>query len=770
MTLEYVVAATLEWLAVASWQLAIFIGLVACAVALLRKASPRLRHGLWLLVFIKALLPTTLGGELLNAPWAVGQWGVRPLEQQLPAAARQFVATDTPVESPVSPTPAPTSTPATQPAAANRVDPATRSINPYAATLFGLWAGGVTTVLGGVAIGYLGLVREVRRLRSVEEGPVRIALERAALAVGVTDAQKIDLRITDRPAGTFLFGVRRPTIVLPQAAVDQLAPDEILGVLAHELVHWRRRDTLVGWLQAVVGALFWFHPLVWWASARLREERERCCDDAVLRHAVSDRDTYGEAIVRSLTIGRGRPIGLAKPTPLAAAGLVGVFERGATLQQRLEDVMNFRPTRQKFGWRSMATLVLFGLIFLPMAGSSLAQLAPGDTELVTLSLDDAAESATRIETDRDVKVEGAASTRITTQWPTTVCLAEVEKPDVDGTQLVYTAQVKSDLDQSASLEMWAHVDGGTYFSRNPQVAVFGKSDWKRLEIPFFFKAGQRPDKVTLNVIIGGPGTVWVDDIRLLKRPLPGGFGAAAPANEKLSPVKKEVADKAPVVETPYPQIVESIPEFGATDVDPSLDTIRVTFDRDMSTPGMSWTGGGEDFPDIDKSRQAEWIDARICVLPVRLAKAKFYRVGVNSKSFQNFKSADGKPAEHRVLSFATAGAKRSVQRKAHIPEIAELSPANGDGDVDPDTKTISVTFDTKMGGGMSWVRTGGWFPGAEDGRAWWSKDGRTCTLPVALEPGVTYQLSLNGSHYVNFQSQHGVPAPTTVWSFTTEAE
>lgn len=765
MNLNELSATGLDWLAAASWQLALFIVIVAAATWLLRKASPRLRHGLWLLVLVKAFLPPTLGGPLLAAPWAVGQWAVAPLETRLPIPVLHLATLETVDEKP--------------PAPANDADehalrqgsseePSSKGLAklPLSTLLFAIWSLGVIVVLSSVGISYATLRKEVSKLTAIDEGPVRIALEKAALAVGLSDAEAIDLRVTDRPCGTFLLGVRRPTIVLPRAATEELQPEELVGVLTHEVVHWLRRDTLVGWVQTVVHALFWFHPLVWWAGARLRDERERCCDDAVLRSSIGDRESYGEAIVRSLTIGRGRPIGLSASSPLAAAGLVGVFERGAKLQQRVEDVMDFQSHRGQFGWRSAATIAVFAVVFLPMAGAKL--FAQDDVEIAALSLDDAATSATRIETDTETKIEGAASTRITTKWATTVCLAEVEQPDIENAQLIYTAQVKSDLNQSASLEMWAHLDGRTYFSRDPKVAVFGKSDWKRLEIPFFFKAGQRPDKVTLNVIINGPGTVWVDDLRLLKRPLPGGGGSAA-AERAKQPVKKTITAAKPVAASPYPTLVKTIPEIGATEVDPSLDELRVTFDRDMGK-GMSWTGGGEDFPTNDETRKARWIDDRTCVLPVKLAKGTFYRVGINSKSFQNFKSTDGKPAEHRVLSFATVGAKRSVQRKAKVPQIVELSPGNGDGEVDSSTKKISVTFDTKMGGGMSWVRAGGQYPDTTDGRAAWSKDGRTCTLPVELEPGQTYKVGLNGPFYLNFQSRYGVPLPAVVWSFTTSEE
>jgi len=84
---------------------------------------------------------------------------------------------------------------------------------------------------------------------------------------------------------------------------------------------------------------------------------------------------------------------------------------------------------------------------------------------------------------------------------------------------LYKAKVKSDLDGSAFLEMWVHVGGGRYFSRGMNDVVSQKTDWKLIQTPFIFQKGQRPDKVTLNLVINGKGAVWIDDIVLIQEPL-----------------------------------------------------------------------------------------------------------------------------------------------------------------------------------------------------------------------------------------------------------
>jgi hypothetical protein len=140
-------------------------------------------------------------------------------------------------------------------------------------------------------------------------------------------------------------------------------------------------------------------------------------------------------------------------------------------------------------------------------------------DLKKLNLDDASTIGLRIETDLSVKVEGRGSVRITTQWPTTVCLGEVAGLDIDNARLMYTAKVKSDLDGVAFLEMWAHVGGGQFFSRGMDSTVTGKAGWKSIQTPFLLQKGQKLNKITLNLVINGKGTVWIDDVVLSKEPL-----------------------------------------------------------------------------------------------------------------------------------------------------------------------------------------------------------------------------------------------------------
>jgi len=105
-----------------------------------------------------------------------------------------------------------------------------------------------------------------------------------------------------------VFGWLRPVILLPMT-LSGLSPEQIEMILAHELAHIRRHDFLVNLMQSVVETLLFYHPAVWWISARIRIEREHCCDDAAV--AVGGNALqYARALTRLEEL-RGDPTQLA---------------------------------------------------------------------------------------------------------------------------------------------------------------------------------------------------------------------------------------------------------------------------------------------------------------------------------------------------------------------------------------------------------------------------------------------------------------------------
>ena len=176
---------------------------------------------------------------------------------------------------------------------------------------------------------------------------------------------------------------------------------------------------------------------------------------------------------------------------------------------------------------------------------------------------------------------------------------------------------------------------------------------------------------------------------------------------------KPAAATGPVGRTP--SIIATSPARGATDVDPGLKEITVTFNQDMEE-GMSWTGGGPQFPPTPEGEKAQWRDKRTCVLPVKLQAGHYYRVGINSTSYRNFRSAAGVPTPTSAIYFTTQGASGAVKALTQVPKVVKCNPANGAKDVSPDLKELRVTFDMPMGEGCSWCGSGPQFPKGQEGK------------------------------------------------------
>jgi TonB family protein len=124
-----------------------------------------------------------------------------------------------------------------------------------------------------------------------------------------TVGSEFGFRVVLSPAAPMplAWGILRPVIVIPTAAAAWPAA-RLRAVLLHESMHHRRRDLLTQAIAQAAGCLYWFHPLAWLALARQRAERERACDDAVLRGGIQPHEyaTHLLEVVRAVASSRQR--------------------------------------------------------------------------------------------------------------------------------------------------------------------------------------------------------------------------------------------------------------------------------------------------------------------------------------------------------------------------------------------------------------------------------------------------------------------------------
>lgn len=249
------------------WQSTIFAAFAAALAFTLRNNRPSVRYWIWMAASLKFLLPFTL---LIGVGALVPAPSETASVLTAPSASALVESVDKAFTIPAEPLP--------------------RDWRPE--LLLSLWACGFFAVV----------TRWGRQWRRIESG--------ATIEPGV-------------------FGILRPKLMLPAGIEERLSPEQLRAVIAHELCHIRRRDNLFAAVHMVVQAIFWFHPLVWWIGARLVEERERACDEEVLRQGA-DPEAYASGILEVCK--------LYLDTKLVCVSGV----TGADLKRRIRTIMSAR--------------------------------------------------------------------------------------------------------------------------------------------------------------------------------------------------------------------------------------------------------------------------------------------------------------------------------------------------------------------------------------------------------------------------------------------
>jgi beta-lactamase regulating signal transducer with metallopeptidase domain len=175
--------------------------------------------------------------------------------------------------------------------------------------------------------------------RSVLEGAqpaeprVAALVLRLARTLGITPPRV--LVVQGRIGGAAVIGVRDPLLLVDTATLITLDPEELEGVIAHELAHVARRDNLVAWAVAVIRDVAFFVPGARWAVHALHREREAAADhDAA---ALTGRPAaLASGLLRVVELGRD-----GRAMPHACAALVP----SASVVDRVELLLSgSRPT------------------------------------------------------------------------------------------------------------------------------------------------------------------------------------------------------------------------------------------------------------------------------------------------------------------------------------------------------------------------------------------------------------------------------------------
>jgi len=338
---------SLMWAAIAPalgnhlWQSTLFAVAAGLLTLILRKNHARARYGLWLAASVKFLIPfSLLAGIGSRLAWSRGSAGTQSgLYFAMQEISRPFAQSTMPVISPASP---------------SMAFPSLIHLLPV---LGAVWLCGFLVVLCLWYVRWQRISAAMRGAVLLREGREVEALRRVERMAGIR--KRIEMLLSRASLEPGIFGIARPVLLWPEGISERLEDAHLEAILAHEVWHVRRRDNLAAAIHMVVEAVFWFYPLVWWLGARLVEERERACDEAVLGWG-SERRVYAESILKICEFCVGSPL----------ACVSGVT--GADLKKRIVHIMTERVTRKldfsrklllsAAGLVAVAVPIVFGLV------------------------------------------------------------------------------------------------------------------------------------------------------------------------------------------------------------------------------------------------------------------------------------------------------------------------------------------------------------------------------------------------------------------------
>ena len=306
------------------WQSTVVVLVAGLLTQILRSNQARTRYWVWMIASVKFLVPFSL---FISA----GEWlrtAVAPIEQPALAAVMEEIAQ-----------------PFGQSAPAGAVDSFNKAVSvaPHHANLlpmilFAVWLCGFLSIVFSWAHSWW-LLRAAVRASS----PMQIELP-----------VEVPVLASPRLLEPGVFGIVRPVLLLPESIHERLSAAQLSAIIAHEMCHVRRRDNLTAAIHMLVEATFWFHPAVWWIRARLLEERERACDEAVLQSG-SEAKVYAEGIVSVCRF--------YVESPLACASGIG----GSDLKERIARIMTPGFTRRlTFGRKILMAAIAFAVIVVPI--------------------------------------------------------------------------------------------------------------------------------------------------------------------------------------------------------------------------------------------------------------------------------------------------------------------------------------------------------------------------------------------------------------------
>jgi beta-lactamase regulating signal transducer with metallopeptidase domain len=326
-----------------SWQASILVLLVLAAQYLFRKQLPqRWRYVLWLLVLVRLLLPV-----LPASPFSI--------YRIMPPSLNWTAVRDFPKDSQDAVSSSATTGPSASAPLVGKNPAFWIGEGFHLATI--LWLAGVGLMTCAALAANGRFTWALRSAPPCRDDDLLATAKSCANELGLQ--RSIEIVETSLVSSPAVFGLFRARLLLPIGLTRSLDAGELRLVLLHELAHLRRGDIYHNALLSLLQIVHWFNPLLWFAFARIRHDREMATDALVLSGPRTSLKTlYGQTLIKLI---ERSDDGAFSPQ------LVGIMNDPDRLKDRLVRIRQATP--EAYGWSTwgLALLALIGAMSLTSA-------------------------------------------------------------------------------------------------------------------------------------------------------------------------------------------------------------------------------------------------------------------------------------------------------------------------------------------------------------------------------------------------------------------
>ncbi|MBI9018916.1 MAG: M48 family metalloprotease [Phycisphaerae bacterium] len=436
------------------------LGFAVWAISKICK-KPQVMHALWVLLLAKMLMPTILQIPLNILP-----------EPQAQPETIAYISTDLLNNLSFEP--------------GYAIPKITLTQTPEQTTTTKLWQYCqiyyphiiVTGSICWLLIGLWRIINTNRKLKTAKPAANFIQLEANEIARQINLNKNIEVVTWDITGSPMVWAFsKKPKIIVPVRLFYSFSQSQQQAVLAHELMHLKRRDHWLRCLEFAVLTLYWWNPVAWWIVRQERQTEEASCDVQVTNHFPNKVKDYARALLQTLEY----IANTAKTVPFGGSGLTN----SKFLTRRIKMILNHKK-QNGISPLTKFVVIVMALAIMPVSvglakdkikdkkaktSKAIIVTADGQKQVIDLSANDNGKLIT-IEVDKNGKVhvnDSAAKNKNSSV--TTKAFVNGKEIDLDEIKDIDMNAIMKQAEKSGDTESSITVNGKTIKADNIDINI-----------------------------------------------------------------------------------------------------------------------------------------------------------------------------------------------------------------------------------------------------------------------------------------------------------